>query len=329
MKTIVIIGIGKENYNYKKIKGFIDGFKEFGHEVFHYTYLNHDILKKHQQIDILFAETNYLEGIFYNVKNFILWTNTKLYQVINFAKVNNHLNIIFAPKSFMFNTQVNEIYFEKMLTTEYQMVDHEGQDLDFVTELINKKEKINEFTYKIFENLIFTYMPCSKSDLINSDSLKEAKYKFSYFGTGNNRPQVVAALNFLNERIPNQIKFHFVENGGPIDPDQCISYYKESEYVLHEQVNPVILEYSVRIGEATAAGSKIILFETLPLYEKVKLLNKVPEMIKYNSAEEFKLNFDKIETRNLETRKIDSKNFNFTYSNAIKDFEILSNYFKI
>lgn len=323
MKTVVVIGIGKENYNYKKIKGFIDAFKNLNYEVFHYTYLNHDILKKHQKIDILFAETEYLQSKFENVKNFILWTNTKLHQVINFAKNNKQLNMIFTPKSFMFDSKINEAYVEIFSTSEYQMVDHEGQDLDSIVELIEKKEKINDFTYKILDNLIFSYMPCSKSDLIDLDTIKESKYKFSYFGTGSNRPRVLETINFLNQKIPGQIKFHFVENGGPIDPEQCISFYKESEYVLHEQVNPVILEYAVRVGEASAAGAKIILFETLPLYEKVSTLNKVPEMTKFNSVEEFVSGLERLETRTVETRKESAKNFKFTYISAIKEFENL------
>jgi len=323
MKTIVIIGIGKENYNYKKIKGFVDAFGKLGYEVFHYTHLNHNILNKHSSIDILFAETEYLEGRFSNVKNFILWTNTKLYQVINFAKNNDHLKMIFAPKSFMFDRDVNEMYVETFSTTGYQMVDHEGQDLDSVLELIDKKQKINEFTYKILDNLIFSYMPCSKSDLIEVETIKEAKYKFSYFGTGYNRPQILAAFNFLNQKIPNQIKYHFVENGGPIDPEQCISFYRESGYVLHEQVNPVILGYAVRIGEASAAGAKMILFETLPLYDKVKELNKIPEMIKFGSVTEFINKFDSIESRSIDERKKAAADFKFTYENAIKEFEEL------
>jgi len=31
MKTVVVIGIDKNNYNYKKIEGFINGFKKLNY----------------------------------------------------------------------------------------------------------------------------------------------------------------------------------------------------------------------------------------------------------------------------------------------------------
>lgn len=323
MKTVVVIGIGKENYNYKKIKGFIDGFNLLGYNTFHYKNLNQEVLKQHTKIDLLFAETEYLDGVFDNVEKFILWTNTKLSTVIDFAKRNKHINMIFSPKSFMFNEEVNEKYQELFSTYEYQMVDHEGQDLEIISELIKRKEKINDFSYKILDNLIFSYMPCTKSEMIEPNTLKETKYRFSYFGTGGNRPRILQAAQKLMIKCPELIKIHFVEQGGPIDPETCVSLYKETDYVLHEQVNPVILEYAVRVGEASAAGAKIILFEDLPLYEKVKALKKIPEMIKLSSVEYFLDNLDQFPKRTLEERKRQAIEFDHSYVNAIKEFEEL------
>lgn len=323
MKTVVVIGIGKENYNYKKIKGFIDGFNLLGYNTFHYRHLNQEVLKQHTKIDLLFAETEFLDGTFDNVEKFILWTNTKLQAVIDFAKCNKHIDIIFSPKSFMFNEEVNEKYQELFSTYEYQMVDHEGQDLEIISELVKRKEKINEFSYQLLDNLILSYMPCTKSETIDSNTLKESKYRFSYFGTGGNRPKILHAVKELCVKFPELIKIHFVEQGGPIDPETCVSFYKESDYVLHEQVNPVILEYAVRVGEASAAGAKVILFEDLPLYEKVFSLKKIPEMIKINSVEYFLNNLDKFPKRSLEEKKEQSLKFTHTYNNAIKEFEEL------
>jgi len=323
MKTVVVIGIDKNNYNYKKIEGFINGFKKLNYEVFHYTYLNKSILNKHSNIDLLFAETEYLDGVFENVQNFILWANTKILDVLNFAKSNTHLKMIFTPKSFMFDTILNEKYIELFSTTNYQMIDHEGQDLDLISELISTKEKVNETTYKVLDNLFFSYMPCSKSELVDPSLIKESKYKFSYFGTGYNRPQIMKAFDFLNQKMRDKIKFHYVEHGGPIHPNDCLSFYRESEYVLHEQVNPVILEYPVRLGEASASGAKIILFEPLPLYETVKSLEKIPELIKYNSVESFIKEVESIPNRSIEERKSAAENFKFTYDSAIQEIQSL------
>jgi hypothetical protein len=323
MKTVVVIGIGKENYNYKKIEGFINGFTLLKYEVYHYRFLNQEILSKHKSIDILFSESDYLEGTFNNVKNVILWTNAKLTEVVNFAKRNSNINIIFSPKSFMLDEEINEKYYEKFSTYDYQMVGFEGQSLDMISDIIKTKKKLDDFSYVLLDNLIFSFTPCAKSESVDPESIKDSKYRISYFGTGYNRPKIMQIYNFLQEKVPNQIKIYFVENGGPINPETCISFYKESDYVLHEQVNPVILEYAVRVGEASAAGAKVILFEDLPLYEKVFSLKKIPEMIKVNSVEYFLNNLDKFPKRNLEERKEQSLKFTHTYNNAIKEFEEL------
>lgn len=323
MKTVVVIGIGKENYNYKKIKGFIDGFNLLGYKTFHYRQLNREVLKKHEKINILFAETDFLEGKFENVENFVLWTNTKFSTVIKFAENNKHVKIIFSPKSFMFNEEVNEKYNQLFFTSDYQMVDHEGQNLEIISEIAAKKQKIDTCSYKVFDNLIFSYMPCTKSEIIDPNTLKESKYKFSYFGTGYNRPRILEIVKFLKTNHPSLINAHFVEHGGPIEPEACISFYKESEYVLHEQINPVILEYAVRIGEASAAGAKIILIEDLPLYENIKPMNKVPEMIKIDSVESFVDNLKSIPDRSIEERKKYSSEFIHTYESAIKEYKFL------
>ena len=83
-------------------------------------------MNKHSNIDLLFAETEYLDGVFENVQNFILWANTKILDVLNFAKRNTHLKMIFTPKSFMFDAILNEKYVELFSTANYQMIDHEG-----------------------------------------------------------------------------------------------------------------------------------------------------------------------------------------------------------
>lgn len=85
----------------------------------------------------------------------------------------------------------------------------------------------------------------------------------------------------------------------------------------------MILEYPVRLGEASASGAKIILFESLPLYETVKPLEKIPELIKYSSVESFIKEVDSIPNRSIEERKSVAENFKFTYDNAIQEIENL------
>jgi spore maturation protein CgeB len=123
--------------------------------------------------------------------------------------------------------------------------------------------------------------------------------------------------------MPEKINFNFVENQ-VIHPERCIEFYKETEFVLHEQVQPVILEFPVRVGEATACGSKIILFEELNLYEEAVLTKKIPELIKFSSFEDFSQKIGSLSSSKEEAVKI-VENFNFTYDNALQNILRLCN----
>lgn len=319
MKNVVVVGIGSENYNYKKIEGFVKGFSKLEYKVIHFRHINNSQLMSIGEIEILFSEDRNLPEDTRGIKTLITWTNYDLNKIVNYAIKNPNLNIILAPKSFMSNEEVNQKYIDSYGTSIYQAIDFEGQDIENIAEIFRSKPKVNETSVKVLKNLIVTYIPCTLSEIINSSEIKENKYKFSYFGTGSNRPNIVEII----KRLPGEVNFHFVEQGGPISPNDCIEMYKETEYVLHEQTNPVILEYPVRIGEANAAGCKIILIEKLPLYEKVLPTGKIPELIKFNSAEDFIQNLSYIKKRTIEERKLHASSFKHTYENTIKEFEFL------
>jgi len=319
MKNVVVVGIGKENYNYKKIEGFINGFSKLEYQVSHLRFIDEAQIAKLGEIEILFSEDGNLPEHTKRIKTLILWSNYDVNKIIEYALKNKETNIILAPKSFMIDQEVNERYSESYGTAMYQTIGFEGQNIDNILEIFNSKKKLNQTSVKILDNLILTYIPCSLSESVQLSEIKESKYKFSYFGTGSNRPNILEIV----KNLPGQVNFHFVEQGGPIDPMECIKMYKETDYVLHEQTNPVILEYPVRVGEASASGCKIILIETLPLYEKILKTEKIPEMIKFHSANQFLQSLNQIKKRTLEEKISCASNFKNTYENVIKEIQTL------
>jgi len=320
MKAIVY-GADKSNYNYKKIEGFVNALSALGYETFHYSKsLTPEQLKSHGVIDLFFTESDILYQDYTNVRNIIFWTNFKINNIINLALKHPALNIILAPKSYMYDININHLYSETFKTYDYQCIGFEGQNLLRINSILDKSEKKNDVTYKILDNLHVVYMPCALAEKQDMSSIQESKYKFVYFGTGNNRPGILKIANYLSNHsdLKNKIKFNFVENG-KIDPEQCILYYKQAQYVLHEQVQPVILEYPVRMGEAAACGCNIIMIEKLPLYETVSKTKLIPQtVLKFKSADEIITSIDKLPEISLQERKTNAMNFVNTYINSIR-----------
>lgn len=318
MKAL-IFGIGSGNYNYKKIEGFINGFRTLGYDVHHYQHdISYDLLRSHGDVDVVFTESSKIYDNYNNIKNIIFWTNYDIDTIISLATANPKLNIILGPKSFIFDQSINEEYTKKFSTPFYQKISFEGQNLLYINNVLRKSIKLNESAYKIRDNLTLLYMPCTLSLKQDKDSIKQNRYKFGYFGTGNNRPGVVEVLKYLRNhpKYKNETIVNFVETG-LITPEKCLEYYKETEYVLHEQVHPVILEYPVRVGEATACGSTILMIEDLPLYEKVSQLDKIPEVKKFKTAKNLIDSIESFPSQNLEQRTNKALIFKHTYLNSI------------
>ena len=324
MRKALVFGVDRSNYNYKKCEGIRDAFISLGYEThYHLQHLNASELKSYGEIDVIFTEWDYRIEKFENVKNVIFWCNMDITKKITLAKNNPQTNIILAPKSYMFDLEVNQAYNNICHTDIYQSFGHEGQNLNVVNMLLsnNSLQRIDLTTYQL-GNFYFSYMPCTLSDPCLFETVKEARYKFGYFGTGRNRPQIQAIYNVLKQDsfYKDKLIFNFVENG-VISPEECISYYKETEYVLHVQVNPVLLEYPVRAGEATANGCKILLIEELPLYEKAINTGLIPEMIKFNSANNLLNEITNIPVRSFKERQNQARNFNHTYLESISRLE--------
>lgn len=319
MKKVLIFGADNSNYNYKKIEGFIYGFRTLGYDVFHYSRdISNEELLTHGNIDIIFTESSRIYVNYTNVKNVIFWTNYDIDNIIKLAISNPSLNIILGPKSFIFDQNINEEYMKKFNTPYYQKVSFEGQNLSYINNILRKSVKITDSVYKILNNLTLMYMPCSLSIQQKPQEIKKNRYKFAYFGTGSNRPGVTEVIKYLlNHPVYNkQTIVNFVENG-IINPEKCLEYYRETEYVLHEQVHPVILEYPVRLGEATSCGSTILMIENLPLYERVSQLDKIPELRKFNTTEDLIANLNNLPSQTFEQRIDKTLKFKYTYINCI------------
>jgi hypothetical protein len=302
MKTALVIGIGPQNYNWNKIKGFIQAFQGSGHGVIHWT----DSQEINFPVDIMFSEGEPLFIDYSSVKKVVFWTNTDIDKVRIIAQKNKGTDFILAPKSWMFDPHLNQEYIDRW-GSSYQVSHFEGQNLKRINQFVNGQPVI-----QIEQNLKLMYLPCALSS--KGTTVKELKYHFGYFGTRNNRPQVVKAVNLLKQK-GYSIKVNWAEDR-VISPEQCIEFYKETAYVLHEQVHPVMLEYPVRLGEATAHGATVISIESIGLSESVG--QWAPQRLKVNSANhlmdtESTLSFD-------QDRQGQVDGFDFTYDEAIKLF---------
>lgn len=313
LATAVVLGADKTNYNYKKIEGVFQALIELGFDTHHYTpETSKDGLISHKNIDVVFAEMNVAGLPLHNVKKLIIWCNINLLEAIGLAAANPGTRIIVAPKSYMLSSALNKEYAKKFGTYDYQKIDYEGQDLDIFEKIIRTASRpIDSTTYQISDNLFYVYGPCSLAMTQNVETtLPVAEYKFAYFGTGSNRPGVVEALQYIESKRLAKTAVHFAE-GGPIHPDTCIDLYKKSQYVLHEQVMPVVLEHPVRLGEASSCGCEVLSIENISLIEHTK--GFVPGYTSFRSVHELISNLDRLPDISLEARMQKVRKFSHTY----------------
>lgn len=261
-----------------KITGFIDAFSSIQSTHHFAPPLRNHISNKY--IDVLFGESGDFFDIPYtNITNVFLWS---VFDIEQLAAKNPQTNFYLCSKSILHDNDVIEEYLTKGFDPEYQRYGLEGINVIEFRKKIAKSKKINEHLYQLTDNLFYMYIPCSLAQSNIRRSVNK-DVDVTYFGTLNNRPNVVKILNVLEHR---GFKVTYNRNGF-ISPEECIGYYNRSIVTLHEQVGPVHLEYPVRLGESSMCNSKV--FALNPI-EQMKTFAKnhstVPDHESFNNTDE-------------------------------------------
>ncbi len=314
---ILVVGINKENFNYKKIEGFNNSFSKIG-KVEHVTNF-FDASEKFY--DIVFSEMK-LSEIFlniekyktFNIKTHIIWCSYSIDKLIELSKIKPETFFIGAYKSNVFDRKISESYIEKYKTNFYQMSGEEGLNLfDF----LNLKSNL------INENLFLTYLPCCLSEK-KADFIIEKKYDICYFGTLNNRPKLKKIINELNNFY--SLKTNAWDSQGIISPEECYELYRISKITISEQVNPVELELPVRLGESSSVGCKFFLLSEIELQDLNNEL--IPNFYSSKNSEELICEIrNYLDNFNYNKSKSIYDNFVSTYDNATNNLlNIIKNY---
>jgi hypothetical protein len=263
-----------------KLKGFIDAFSS----LYHTDYFDpplHRHISTNKTIDLLFGESGDFFNIPYrNIKNVFVWATLDIQSIAN---SNPNTNFYMCSKSILHDPVVIDEYLRRGFNVEYMKYGIEGVNLvDFLNRL-EKGKKINNDLYQLTNNLYYLYLPCSLAQS-NIRHTVNKDIDVTYFGTRNNRPNVLKALELLENR---GLKVNYNRNNF-ISPEECIGYYNRSITTIHEQVGPVHLEYPVRQGECTMCNSKLFtissfdtmkqfadVHETVPVYESFTNVNNL------------------------------------------------------
>jgi len=245
----VIVGIGPDNYNFRKLENLAVGFEEIGYDsvCVSTTSLLHD---PNVSADIALIESDVpLSTDLSRFKKVVIWQNWSPSRIFELSKKNPKVDFILASKSAVHVPEFRSRYKNKFLTSVYQKCDETGEIVD-----LNEYENVSSPKEKLSNNVTHVYAPLTTSS--DPRYLMEKDIDVVYFGTGANRPGVVEMLNSLPKNL--RVAAHFVEKSGPIHPETCVSLYRRSKVCLHEQVSPVWGEFAVRFGEATAQGCRIV-----------------------------------------------------------------------
>lgn len=300
--NILILGEGKQNFNYRKIEGFYNAFSKIGE-----TEWVLDITRcKKKSYDIVFGELS-LDGLsrnmdFYKtikINNHIIWGCFDIPKLKDLSEKRKDVNYLCAYKSNIFDKKIVNDYILKY-GPEYMRTGEEGVNL-------------TDFSPNPLDNLKFCYLPCSLSEKPKDFSDKK-EIDICYFGTIRNRPHVNLALKSLSKKY--NVLTNCWDNVGVINPEQCFNYYNNSKITLSESANPVLLEYPVRLGESTANGCRLFLYEHLPLKTENLL---IPE---HTFTSDFETYISQIENY-LDNFQVDQSydlynTFTSTYDNAVK-----------
>lgn len=299
--NFLIAGVNKSNYNYRKIEGFYNSFSKIGNTEWVQSIFDAKLTK----YDICFSELNINDLLKdqykkFQIKKHVVWGTYQCDKLIEVA--NNFPQTVFVNlyKSDVLNPEISESYIDKF-GKEYQMCPPEGVDL------LQLRKDFNS----IPNNLFLGYLPCCLSELgkFSEDKI----YDIAYFGTLFNRPIVSKILNKLSTKY--KISSYDSSHGTYLNPDQCFDIYKNSKLTISEQVNPVILELPVRLGEATANGCKTFILENIPINQESDFIPSYEscfsEQEMLDKIESYLSNFDLTESKKLHN------DFCSTYDRAV------------
>jgi hypothetical protein len=300
--NILVLGVGKENFNYKKIEGFYNSFSKIGEvewvlDITKCSKKSYDIVFGELSLDFLLSNIDYYKTI--DIKHHIIWSVFDLPKLKTLCSMRKDVNFICAYKSNIFDKKIVNEYILKY-GYEYMRTGEEGINL-------------NNMDYVGFENLKLIYLPCSLSEK-PKDFFSEKKIDICYFGTISNRPNVNRALGILSQKY--NVITNCWDRVGVMNPEECFDYYKKSKITISESINPNLLEYPVRLGESTANGCRLFLYEHLPLKTENEL---IPEHTYTSDFDTFMYEIEKY----LDNFKIEQSydlynNFTSTYDNAVK-----------
>jgi len=300
--NILVTGIGKENFNYKKIEGFYNAFSKIGEvewviDISKCKKKHYDIVFGELSLDFLFSNIDLYKSI--NIKHHIIWSCFDIQKLNRLSSLRKDVNFICANKSNIFNRKIVDEYISKY-GYEYMRIGEEG---------VNLLDTLNENS----DNLKLVYLPCSLSEKPQNVS-NDKSLDICYFGTLNNRPNVNKALHFLEKKY--SIVTNCWDRVGVMNPEECFDYYKKSKITISESISPNILEYPVRLGESTANGCRLFLYEHIPLKTENIL---IPD---HTYTSDFDTFIREIENY-LDNFRIEQSyelhnNFTSTYDNAVK-----------
>lgn len=244
----VIFGIDQSNYNFKKLEGIAYALERMDYVV---KVVNSNRLPYWREpSDLAFIESDVPENFDMNIfKRVVIWQNWSPSKLLKIASRFPNVKFCLGTRSPIHDKKFRSMFVDKFQTNEYQRYDETNEVID-----LSDCEMLDSPVQKLSENVVCAFLPfCTASD---PRFEVEKDIDVVYFGTAANRPGVVELLNSL----PNHLKLavHFVEQGGPIHPETCISMYRRAKVCLHEQVGPMWGEFAVRFGEASAQGCRII-----------------------------------------------------------------------
>lgn len=303
---VLVIGLGKENANYRKLEGFYNAFSKYAET----EWISEISLAKYDKYDIVFGEIN-LYDIFVknhdrflkmNIKLLNIWRVFDLYILEKIASIKPDTLVINSFKSNILDKDIISNYISRF-GDKYQFYGgEEGVNLSNFLE-IDKME--------LPKNLRLNYIPCSLSE--KSNFVEDKKYDICYFGTIRNRPIVNRVIDKLSSKY--RIMKNYSDLGHIMNPDECFELYKTTKLTLSQQVHPVILEYPVRIGESSANGCRSFLYEEI----SCKVSNKfIPDYTSCSTEDEMISKIeDYIENFTLDKSRNLYNDFQSTYENVV------------
>jgi len=267
------------DYNRKKPIGMMNALSKAGYSI-SLTHINDRIIDQ-SQYDLLFGELKTIDLDFSNFKNVFIWSLVDLNKAIDVANKYPDTKFIIGSKSFVHDEVAIEEH--KKLYGSVYMKDYppEKINLDDYLKIITSSEKINSGLYKILNNLYYYYVPCCLSE--DTIEKKEKYYDVCYFGTTENRLNL---KKFFTEECNNLKLISSFNTSGIMDPNNVIDIYRKTKIIVHEYVNPPILEHPVRLGECVRQGCQYIGLSTIKLPDPDNIL--VPNHVLKYSYDDFK-----------------------------------------